>query len=97
MSLDTKKQMAGDSKYQKTVGEGRISQRHNFNINSYVHFTSVYPVHVQGEQSLNVKSTGTLRPPILFGSQSRITKSQPKRGTLELSAVGHAVGICVRG
>ena len=48
MVLDTKKQMAGDSKYQKTVGEGRISERHNFNINSYVHFTSVYPVHVQG-------------------------------------------------
>jgi hypothetical protein len=34
MVLDTKKQMAGDSKYQKTIAEGRISQRHNSNINS---------------------------------------------------------------
>ncbi len=65
MVLDTKKQMAGDSKYQKTVGEGRISERHNFNINSYVHFTSVYPVHVQGatksEREVN-RNTPTSHP-----------------------------------
>jgi hypothetical protein len=53
------------SKYQKTIGEQRITQRHNSNINSYVNFTLVYPVQVQratkSEREVN-RNTPTAHP-----------------------------------